>query len=204
MKQKYFLLIIFFQLSVLVSAQQFHGGITAGLVASQVAGDTWSGYDKAGMFFGGFVSLDLSEKSLLQMELTYIQKGSRVNPDSSNNYQQYKFRANYIELPVFYKYKAGKFRVFAGPSLGFALGHYEEANYQRLDLDPNYNQPARVTFQFNLGMGFYITEKLGAELRTNNSLLNIRSRNATGDVWRFWTYGQFHDALVISLFYRIR
>ncbi|PLX14212.1 MAG: hypothetical protein C0598_01860 [Marinilabiliales bacterium] len=185
-------------------SQQFHGGITAGLSASQVAGDSYSGYNKAGLFFGGYVSLDITEKSMLQMELTYFQKGSRVNPDSTNNYNQYKFRANYIELPVFYKYKAGKFRIFAGPSMGFLIGHYEEADYQQIDITPNYNKPASLTLQLNLGMGFYITEKLGAEIRTNNSILNIRSRNATGDVFRFWTYGQFHDVLVISLFYRIR
>ena len=185
-------------------SQQFHGGITAGVSATQVAGDNLSGYNKAGIFFGGYVNLDIGKNSSLQMELTYFQKGSRVNPDSTNNFQQYKFRANYVELPLFYKYKAGKFRVFAGPSLGFLIGHYEEANYQRLDNTPNYNKPANITLQLNLGIGFFITEKLGAELRTNNSVLNIRSRNVTGDVSRFGSFGQFHDALVISLFYRIR
>lgn len=185
-------------------SQQFHGGITAGLAASQVAGDTYSGYDKAGIFFGGYVNLDITENSSLQMELTYFQKGSRVNPDSTNNFQQYKFRANYIELPLLYKYKAGKFRIFAGPSMGFLLGHYEESDYQILDNNPNYNKPADVTLQINLGLGFFITEKLGAEIRTNNSILNVRSRNATGDIRRFGSFGQFHDSLVLSLFYRIR
>jgi hypothetical protein len=197
-------IIIFLSAWSNIYAQQFHGGITAGISASQLAGDRLSGYDKAGLFFGGFVNLDLSERSAMQMELTYFQKGSRANPDSTNNYKQYKFRANYIEFPILYQFKAGKFRIFAGPSLGFLMGHYEESDYQRLDNTDGYNKPAAVTLQFNLGMGFYINEKLGAELRTNNSLLNIRSRNATGDVWRFWTYGQFHDSLVISLFYRFR
>lgn len=185
-------------------AQQFHGGITAGLVASQVAGDTYSGYNKAGIFLGGYVYLDLSERSALQMELTYFQKGSRANPDSTNNYQQYLFRANYIEMPLLYMFKAGKFIVHAGPSLGFLMGYYEEADYQRLDDLAGYNKPAPVTLQINLGLRYYFTEKFGADFRTNNSILNIRSGNVTGDVWRFWTYGQFHDSLVLSLFYQFR
>lgn len=198
----FILLLVFSGLNTF--AQNFHGGVTAGLVASQVAGDTYSGFNKAGVFVGGYVYLDLSERSALQMELTYYQKGSRANPDSTNNFQQYIFRANYIEMPLLYMFKAGKFIVHAGPSLGFLMGHYEEAEYQRLDGLEGYNEPAAVTLQINLGMRYYFTEKFGADFRTNNSLLNIRSRNATGDVWRFWTYGQFHDSLVISLFYQFR
>lgn len=192
----------FLATSTFLFSQKFHGGVTAGLAATQVAGDTYSGYKKAGIFLGGYVSLDISKKSVLQMELTYFQKGSRSNPDSSNNFQQYIFRANYIEMPLLYMFKAGKFIVHAGPSLGFLMGHFEEADYQRLDNLEGYNKPAAVTLQINLGMRYYFTEKFGADFRTNNSLLNIRSRNATGDVWRIWTYGQFHDSLVFSLFYQ--
>ncbi len=204
MKKLFILSIFLLGISLMVSAQKFHGGVTAGLAATQVAGDTYSGYDKAGLFLGGYVNLDISEKSSLQMELTYFQKGSRVNPDSTNNFQQYKFRANYVEMPVLYMFKAGKFIIHAGPSLGFLMGHYEESDYQRLDNLDGYNKPAALTLQINLGMRYFFTGKFGADFRTNNSLLNIRSRNATGDVWRIWTYGQFHDSLVISLFYQFR
>ena len=205
MKQFLYILIVIFVFSGLKTfSQQFHGGVAAGLAATQVAGDTYSGFNKAGIFLGGFVYLDLSEKSALQMELTYFQKGSRANPDSTNNYEQYLFRANYIEMPLLYMFKAGKFIVHAGPSLGFLMGHYEEADHQRLDELEGYNTPASVTLQINLGMRYYFTEKFGADFRTNNSLLNIRSRNVTGDVWRFWGWGQFHDSLVISLFYQFR
>jgi len=204
MKRLFILGIFVFSFTLLGFAQKFHGGVTAGIAATQVAGDTYSGYNKAGMFLGGYVNLDISEKSSLQMELTYFQKGSRVNPDSTNNFQQYKFRANYVEMPLLYMFKAGKFIVHAGPSVGFLMGHYEEADYQRLDNTENYNKPAALTLQINLGIRYFFTEKFGADFRTNNSLLNIRSRNATGDVWRIWTYGQFHDSLVISLFYQFR
>jgi hypothetical protein len=189
----------------LLFAQDFHGGLTAGLVGSQVAGDTYSGYNKAGLFLGGFVRWDLTKRSGLQLELQYFQKGSRKNPDAENNdYESYIFRANYFELPVLYQYKINWFAIIVGPSAGFLVGFYEEKNQEILSDKPGYNKPALVTLQVNLGLRFFISKKFGVDFRTHNSLLNIRSENATGDVWRLWGYGQFHDALVLSLFYQFR
>lgn len=182
-------------------AQQFHGGVTLGLVGSQVAGDTYSGYHKAGIYGGGFVNLELGKHSLLQMELTFFQKGSRENPDSTNNFTSYVLRLNYVELPLLYQYKVNKWIFEAGPSLGFTVGYFEEYNGET---EFNGNDPAAVTLQINAGVRFFITEHFGIDFRTNNSLLNIRKENVTGDVWRFWGYGQFNDALVFSAFYQFK
>lgn len=194
---------IFIAFSAPLWSQNFHGGIMAGLVGSQVAGDSLSGYRKAGIFLGGFVSWDFGKRSAVQLELEYFQKGSRKNPDSAN-YSSYLFRANYVELPILYQYKIGWFTLEAGPSTGVLFGNYEERNEGPISDEENYNKPARFTLQINFGMRVNFTPKLGLDFRTNNSLLNIRSRNAPGDVWRFWTYGQFHDALVLSVFYQFR
>ncbi|MCF6171399.1 MAG: PorT family protein [Bacteroidales bacterium] len=198
--------ILLWCISQSVKAQQFHGGITAGLVGSQVAGDTYSGYKKGGVYAGGFVSLDVSDRSAFQMELTYFQKGSRENPTEKNNYDFYLFRADYIELPLLYQYKTGKDKKFiieAGPSMGVLVGYYEEDEREVIS-DYTDNVPARLTLQFNLGIRWMIAGRFGVDFRTHHSLLNIRTKNVTGDVWRIWTYGQFHDALVLSLFYQIK
>lgn len=184
------------------NSQEFNGGIMAGVAGTQVAGDTYYGFHKAGIFAGGFVNLQISEHSALQMELEYFQKGSRENPDSSNNYNQYLFRVNYVELPVFYQYIVNKrFRVEAGPSLGFLINYYEENNYYEIK---GGNRPAKLTFQINAGLYVNLTRHLMFNIRTNNSLLNIRSDNATGDILRIFpgNYGQFNDCLVFSLFYQ--
>lgn len=196
------LILIFF--SVETRSQEFKGGIMAGVAGTQVAGDTYYGFHKAGVFVGGFVNRQISEHSAFQMELTYFQKGSRENPDSSNNYNQYLFRVNYIELPVFYQYIAGKrFKIEFGPSLGFLTNYYEENNYYEIK---GGNRPARMTFQINAGLYVNLTSRLFVNIRTNNSLLNIRSENATGDIRRIFpgNYGQFNDCLVFSLFYQFQ
>lgn len=202
---KLVILIAFFCTANDMFAQSFHGGLTAGLVGSQVAGDTYSGFDKAGIFAGGFVGWDFTKRSALQLELTYFQKGSRKNPDPENNdYESYLFRTNYVELPVLYHFKIDWFTIYAGPSAGFLFGYYEEHNEEVISDVGNYNKPARLTFQMNIGFRFKFREKYGFDFRYNFSLLNIRSRNVTGDVWRLWSYGQFHDALVLSFFYQFK
>ncbi len=206
MKQKSTIILILLTtiLSFTTQAQRFHGGIMAGLVGSQVAGDTWSGFKKAGIFAGGYVSLDAGEKSSFRMELSYFQKGSRENPTEKNGYQSYLLRLNYIELPLFYEYKAGRFTIFGGPSAGFTMSYYEEVNQEVISDDQFYNKPARITFQVNLGFRFELIPKVGFDFRTNNSLINVFSQNQTGDVHRLWGYGRYNDSLVLSLYYQFR
>jgi len=202
MKRLYPLLIagaLLFTLPAL--SQKFNGGLMLGIAGTQVAGDTYSGFHKAGLFAGGFVNLQISPRSIFQMELEYFQKGSRENPDSTNNFTEYLFRANYVEMPILYQFViTDRFQVEAGPSLGFFINYYEERDGQMITSNP----PARVSFQVNLGLYVALTEKLKVNIRTNNSILNIRSDNATGDVWRFFDYGQYHDCLVLSMIYQFR
>jgi hypothetical protein len=183
-------------------AQRFNGGLMAGVIGSQVAGDTYSGFNKAGIFAGAFVNLQVSPRSVFQMELEYFQKGSRRNPrPEKGEYDEYLFRANYIELPIFYQFVINdRFQVEAGPSAGFFINYFEE----RYEIEITKNPPAKISMQINVGLYVAITQRLKVNIRTNNSLFNIRSDNATGDVWRFWGYGQFHDSLVLSLFYQFR
>lgn len=212
-KFKIFVLIFLLTgLTEVVTAQNFHGGVAAGLVGSQVAGDTYSGYNKAGIFAGGYVGWEFTKHSGIQLELEYFQKGSRKNPDpDKNDYSSLIFRLNYVELPVLYQYRIKWFIIEGGPSAGFLMGYYEEADQQIISDEEGYNKPARITLQINLGIRVFFSDHWGFDFRTNNSLLNIRTENRGGikpgeggDVWRLWGYGQFNDALVLSVFYQIK
>ncbi|MBW6459737.1 MAG: PorT family protein [Bacteroidales bacterium] len=188
-----------------VKGQFFNGGIMAGVAGTQIAGDTYSGFHKAGIYAGGFVNLQISKRSIFQLELEYFQKGSRKNPNyEEDDFDQYLFRVNYIEMPVLYQYVINeRLKLEVGPSLGFLTGYYEEKNTEEIK---GGIRPARVTFQINAGIYVTLTRRLMFNLRTNNSLLNIRSDNATGDVLRIFpgNYGQFNDCLVMSIAYQFR
>lgn len=201
-------IIIFFIFIIMFSyarGQQFNGGLMAGVAGTQVAGDTYYGFHKAGIFAGGFVNLQISQHSAFQMELAFFQKGSRKNPDPENDdYQQYLFRINYVELPVLYQYILNdRLKFEAGPSLGFMISYYEEYDYEEIKQG---NPAARVTFQLNAGMYVGLTRNLMVGIRTNNSMLNIRADNATGDIIRIFpgNFGQFNDCLVMSLYYQFK
>jgi len=204
MQKKYILFLVLFGAVITLSAQQFHGGVMGGIAGTQVAGDKLSGYNKAGIFLGGYVNLDVGDKSSMQMELTYFQKGSRENPKEKNNYYSYLLRVNYIEMPLLYQYKAGKFIIEAGPSAGFLLNYYEEENQDVISDYPGYIKPARFTLQVNLGFSYFITEHIGVGLRTNNSMLNIYSELQDGDVRRIFDYGRYNDSLVLMMYYQFR
>ena len=182
-------------------AQKFEGGILAGLCASQVAGDNYSGYNKAGVFVGSYVSLVLSDRLDLRLELEYIQKGSRKNPiPDKGDYDSYLMRLGYIEMPLLLRFHVGRKLVAeAGPAVSFLLHSSEKFNQE----DVYYHPFAKQNLSIIAGISYPVTSRISAGLRTNNSLFSIRKDTFTGNVWRFWGFGQFNDALVFTLGYRL-
>ena len=68
-----------------INAQQFNGGASAGIVASEVDGDRLGGLKKIGLFVNVYTSVQFTPKSSVQFEISYIQKGSQSNADYSKN-----------------------------------------------------------------------------------------------------------------------
>ena len=180
-------------------AQDFSGGILAGLAASEISGDRLQGPNKAGLYFGGFVNRYFSPRSSIQMELDYIQKGSRENPDSSNNYYYYRLRLNYIEIPVHYRYDfSERGTLETGLSLG-VLVHQDEEGHSGAVL-------SGLSFDLfdlsaNIGIFYTLLKDLRINIRYSNSLLPIRP-HAGGTTWR-GNRGQYNEVLSFVLFYEL-
>ena len=183
----------------MVSAQLFKGGVMAGIVASQVAGDSYSGFNKAGVFGGGYIYWMFTQHSALQFEIDFVQKGSRHNPDAENDdFESYILRVNYIEAPLLYRFFYSKKLSFEiGPSVGFLMSHFEERDY-----NPVADNPFKETVLSGIiGLNYAITENIKVDFRTSNSISSIRKNNF--GVKRFTTkWGQFNDALILSVHYQ--
>lgn len=191
-----------FLFSVLTSqAQQFKGGVVAGIVGSQVAGDTYSGYHKAGIYAGMWVRLGISEHSAVQTELVYSQKGSRHNPDEKNkNFTFYLMRLGYVEMPFLYQYQLkNKIMLEAGPSFSVLLHSSENLDYD----DISYGKFSLLNPSFIVGIGMPLNERLSAHFRTNSSILSIRNGKINGARYRLFDRGQYNDCLVLSLSYTL-
>ena len=104
----------------------FKGGIEAGIMGTQVDGDTLSGYDKAGLRLGAFIEREINKDFDFQFAILYTQKGSKgaKNPDNLSTY--YEINLHYIDMPITarYKHRSG-FMGEAGVALGYLFKQQE-------------------------------------------------------------------------------
>ncbi len=192
---RYFLTIavlVFF--SLLSTAQEFNGGLLGGLSTSEISGDFITGPSKAGLYLGIFTNLYMSKKSSLELELNYVQKGSRKNPDSAD-VTEYLLRLHYMEMHMLYKFDLKKFTFEAGPSLGYLMHSYEEADY--FVLDEPFNP---LDFSVGIGMYYAITTNLKVNVRYSNTLFFPVRDRPSGDTY-FLRKGQYNEVLSLVLHY---
>lgn len=182
-----------------IHAQRFIGGIMAGGVTSQVDGDTSDGYHKFGYLGGAYVGLVISPHASFQMELEYIQKGSRRGDTSTNggNGNTYLLRLHYIEVPFLFQYTFKKrFYFEAGPAADVIIGSLELRDGIEVA-----GVPFRpVCFTGIFGFGAYVTNHLRINVRSNYSLNSLRSVN-TASYYRRMVFeiGQYNNVLSLSL-----
>ncbi|MCD4734818.1 MAG: PorT family protein [Bacteroidales bacterium] len=196
---KNYLPIVFVIITISAYSQQFNGGILGGMSASEVSGDRLEGPNKAGIYAGEYVNIYVTEKSSFQMELDFIQKGSRKNPDSVS-YESYLLRLNYMEIPVHYKYDFGeRWTLETGLSLGVLISKYEEVN--GLEQENIYPDFKRRDLSFNVGLYFALIERLWLNIRYSNSILAIRPHSG-GQTYK-WNKGQYNEVLSFTFHYEL-
>ena len=183
-------------------AQKFNGGLILGLSGSQVAGDGYSGYNKLGFMGGGFVNFQLLNLLNLQMEIEYVQKGSRHNPDAGiGDLSSYKLNLDYVEVPLLLKFGFLKlFKLELGVATSFLVNSYEEINGNSISSRPFQS----TNYSTIVGLSYSFSKKFTASFRTSDSFTSIRKTTNTGDVYRYFSWGQWHDMLTLSLQYQFK
>jgi len=218
MKKFLFFYSVFCLLSSVAVGQRFRAGLLAGVSTSQVDGDTWAGYDKAGMLAGGFVITDFSStgKWSASFELTYIQKGSRKVPHpDKGDFASYELKLNYAEVPILLRYNFSsvdsldnnrmKFSLEGGIALGALVFSGE---YDANGLIP-YNNGVpfqKADYSVIFGLNYFISKHIGFDARTEYSIAPVR-KGGTASYYQNWTYkflrpGFYNNLLVFSLRYQ--
>jgi hypothetical protein len=188
-----------------LSGQQFRGGLKGGMVASEVSGDNLSGPNKIGFYGAAFANYPFSGNESLQMEVMYIQKGSRAWPEEANQYFDYRFALQYVEVPVLFVQNLSRFTslnylnnilVHGGLSASFLVDSQETENGFSI---PDERRDNFYGAELNLIMGFSypLTEMIFFNFAYSNSLTPVRPHSTGQTTWN--NYGQYNSVWKIGL-----
>lgn len=197
MKRFIVLSILLFSFSTIFS-QTFGGGFLAGLSASQLDGDNWGGYHKAGVTFGAYTNVILNQFVDAQLEVRYVQKGS--NSNSKDNELFYLSKLNYVEIPLFLKYNFGdKFSA----NIGLAAGYLQKATEDKDGIGDQPADPAFNQFEFSglAGIEYRFYKNFYFNVRFSYSLLPVRAH--PGDQTFYLNQGQYNNILTFAVYYQI-
>jgi hypothetical protein len=210
MKKSAILVLIFFTCNLL-PAQNFKGGIVAGIAACQVDGDGLSGYNKPGPVAGGFVTWDFTKTWSGEMQMVFIQKGARFYPKptqqqqsfsttiSPSSFSTYNMVLSYVEVPFLLRATYKGFMYEAGLSYGRLVNSKEEVDFTDiLPVIPN-RKFFNNEYSFNIGVGTMISKRMAAFARYNYSAWPIR--DAIGGRSILFRTGQYNNNIQITLRY---
>ena len=174
----------------------FSGGVYAGMSTSQLSGDQLAGFKKAGLYGGAFVNFHFTEKSAMQMELSYIQKGSRYVSKTMG--LLYAVNLQYFEMPILYKWQFSKrFGLEAGPALGYLIKTTDVEKNAYGILYPSRPAFNRLDLSVMGGFSVRLVERVKFNIRFSQSVLPVR-KHASGAVYRL-NRGQYNSVVALTL-----
>lgn len=203
------ILVIFLFSGSELFSQPFHGGLIAGFTASQVDGDSYSGYNKPGLQAGVFVSAELLPWLDARMEIKYTSRGAR-EPAADDNTGSYLLGLHYIDMPVM---ASLKYRNIGALELGLIPGYlFKAAGADEAGKLPNEYLVDFHKFDLGLLIGaeVSITQKFAVNIRYSYSIFSIRDLESAGSFYSWFgkifghSKGDFNNYLTLGISYRIR
>jgi opacity protein-like surface antigen len=196
---KYFCFLILLTLPISTYSQQFEGGFFGGFSASQIDGDTYSGYNKLGFTSGAYATRELTRNLNLKLEFRYIQKGANKKV-TENSMSIDKTKLQYAEIPLLLQYFYNKEIFLEGGLIPeFLLASAED--FGDGYIDPT-NPFHRFSLEGALGAGYFISNHIAIGARYSYSLLPARD-HASGQILRL-NLGQRNNVISFSLYYHFR
>jgi len=180
------------------SAQNFGGGLIAGVSTSQVAGDMLGGFNKIGLLAGAYTNLKIKENLKLQLEIIYIEKGSR-NPNI-HKINIAEITLSYVEVPISINLQQKEnLGVEVGILPAFLINAKMNNDFSEIEIDPTFT---KYDFGVYAGINYHITDNIILNTRISNSIIPIRPHNS-GATYRL-NKGQYNTVLSFAIHYKIR
>jgi hypothetical protein len=192
-----------------VFAQSFGGGLIGGVTFSQLLGTDIYGFQKVGMVGGVYANRRIKEKSAVQLEMVFVQKGLRkVTKIPNGGGTTFVNRnLNYIEVPLLFKSKLkGRFDFELGLSGAVLLStRFRTENGEGDIYDANQQPFNRFEFGCLGGFNFKVSDSFDLNFRYLNSIIRVRKHQA-GQTQMFGglrlNRGEYNSVLQLSLRYK--
>ncbi len=182
--------------------QKFQGGLTGGINAARIDGDSHELYGKLGLNAGAFVAREITGGSIFwQMELKYTSRGKyNVQRDPSGTIIGTELKdIRYIEMPLSIQYfLKDRISVGAGLSPDVLIYEYNADENGELPIEsaPDLDRFGLTVF---FDVNFYAMEKLAFGIRFNYSVYPFYRFD--GYAVRYRDRGFFHDVLSVNAKY---
>jgi len=190
-KRAFFCCLFFALLMISVDAQEFNGGLVGGITASQIDGDSQSGYNKAGAIAGAFVRRPFAGNFAGLLEMRFMQNGMYSKQTGT------RLTFSYIEVPLLAQYEYSDLNLLfeMGTALGTLIkvkGDVYDSFEHELD---GYNTFSAMVCA---GIQYSLTEKLKLAARGGYSILPINTIKNS-----YQTRSQHHNQLMFCLYYTV-
>ena len=207
MLNKLAILICLKLLTFSINAQNFGGGTILGISTSQVGGDNLSGFHKAGLLIGIFANKSIYQNLKFQMEMTYIQKGSKnpkINDASDPNYLKQDISSSYIEVPFLLQYQQSEdISIEGGIQVAYLIEGYYNDLYGKIeynDFKPFINYDLGLT----IGVNYKYSSNINLNTRISNSILPIGSEDYENqEVYGSIKKGKYNSVLSFTIHYNL-
>jgi len=182
-----------------IAAQVPEIGWMGGITVSQVDGDPYTGYYKAGAVTGGYARLGIGHYAGIQAELRYTGKGSSDGNQVEGTNTYYRLNLHYLEMPVLFQYVyRSAVSLELGPAVGWLMGYTEkDENGMMLDADPFRD----VELSGVAGVMYRLTDRLAVGARFSYSVFPVREHVA-GATW-YMNRGHYNNLLTFCFYYRL-
>lgn len=182
----------------------FFSGIAAGINASQVDGDRYAGFHKAGLNTGLLSYIRLNETWLLSIEMLYSMKGARsiqpvYSPATGTVPEDYRMQLNYVEIPLMAHIHTGH-NIYLGAGISYSrLISSKESleSAQPINLYTDRNTFRKDDFNYLVSVQYQLYKGLSARARYQYSILSIRDGSKIPP--EFGTGAQYNNLFALQL-----
>jgi hypothetical protein len=182
-----------------LQGQQLNMAVFGGITVSQVAGDSYTGFNKLGVTAGFLINRHIDNNIYWQAEMKYGIRGVYKGPTDSD---QTLYRSSYhiLELPLSVHYLHDQklmIEIGTSPELLIAALFWDENGV----LDPS-SYPENRRFGLNVfaGLGYWFKPRLMAGVRYTNSAIPFRDP----EEWNNAQYrGYFHNVISLTLAFKV-